>query len=139
MERVVLKCSLVNEIRFACELCDMPESGQTKEEISAEITEIEMLLTELLKYAEFEYTKPALDIRQVNLNIFVAALTKKYSEISAIKFHNHILSEQNDFLDTSLFRRAMLNLIGNSLRYAEDNNCDENNSGLGLAIVETIC
>ena len=173
----------LSRIRFACELINDPDSQELKKDITEEIDEVETLLTELLKYAEFEYTKPSMNVNLVNLRELCEQVRLKFSAISAIEIHNQVDPTIQVNLEYKLFKRALMNLISNSLRYAEsgiwisyayeknwvcvvveddgpgidtdaldyiktpfmrktnseDCNSDESNSGLGLAIVETIC
>jgi len=170
-------------MRFACELIDSPESFEIKSDIVEEIKEVENLLTELLRYAKFEYDQPLMNIRKANLHVSCKEVIEKLAVISAINIINNVPKDIMAYMEESLFKRALLNLVSNCLRYAkqnvwvsfsqqnelfciiveddgpginiddlqnvttpfvrktnlEDNNSDENNSGLGLAIVETIC
>jgi|GEM_PF-3285695 len=173
----------LSRIRFACELLDEPSSQQLKKNIVDEISEIELLLNELLLYAEFEYSQPSIKLQSIDLHLFCQQIIEQFEKVSAIKIHNLVAPGSIVTVDVNLFKRGIVNLVGNCLRYAnqnvwvsfatddqwrclvveddgpgitteelqyitlpfvrdsnaEDEHADANNSGLGLAIVETIC
>ena len=111
----------LSRIRFASELIDDPASQKLKSDIGEEINEIEDLLKELLLYSEFEYTKPALTLQTAELSVVSQQVIDKFVSISAIQIDNMINENIVLTLDIELFKRALANLIGNCLRYADEN------------------
>lgn len=96
------------------------EDRKTYKAIAEEVHEIESLISELLQYSQFEYERPNLKLAHIGLYHFVQPIVEKFSDMSGLQIHNEVPQDIIVTVDPTLFKRIIDNLLGNSLRFANE-------------------
>ncbi|MEW5816248.1 MAG: HAMP domain-containing sensor histidine kinase [Spirochaetota bacterium] len=93
------------------------------------------MITDLIEFVKMETGEWRLTHKETNLKEFLSAIAKRYSEDALIlkrNFYYNIDISDNIFvmMDSGLVSRALENIIGNAIRYTENEGTVEMNTGL---------
>ena len=105
-------------IRFALAMLPASADPQLSDGIQADLREIDQLIDELLRYAEFEHRVPVLQKQLVPLREFVDAVVQRYRHHQAIQITVDIDATATLLFDRNCLQRLLQNLLDNALRYA---------------------
>lgn len=105
-------------IKFALAMLPADTDHHLLQGIQTDINEIEQLVDEMLRYAEFEHRVPVLNKQHIDLRPFVEALVQRYSHHHNVKISVDIAEGSTLLFDANCLQRLLQNLLDNALRYA---------------------
>lgn len=119
----------VARIRFAVDMLadtdDIEERHQQREQIDADIEELNTLIDEILTYAKLEEGAPKLDWETIDLRDLVLQIVKETNALGKpIKVDSQLPNQKIMVtVDKRYLHRVLQNLAGNALRYANSTIC----------------
>lgn len=108
----------LSRIKFALVMLPADLDQQLLQGIQMDINEIEQLVDEMLRYAEFEHRVPVLSKQKIELRPFVEALVQRYSHHHNVQICVEIAEGSSLLFDPNCLQRLLQNLLDNGLRYA---------------------
>ncbi len=124
-------------IRFALAMLSAEADHQLIASIQADLGEIDQLVNELLRYAEFEHRVPVLQKQSIALRDFVEALVQRYQHHQNIRITVRIATDTTLLFDRLCLQRLLQNLLDNAFRYASSQIaicCQHDATGLLLSV-----
>ena len=124
-------------IRFALAMLSADADHQLINSIQADLSEIDQLVNELLRYAEFEHRVPVLQKQPIALREFVEALVQRYQHHQNIRITVNIPDDATLLFDRHCLQRLLQNLLDNAFRYADSQivvRCQLKASGTQLSV-----
>ncbi len=104
-------------IRFALAMLPNDAASERSRGIQADLQEIEQLVDEMLRYAQFEHALPRLQRQTLDLASFVSGVVARYQHQS-VRISIDVPAGVTVDFDSMCLQRALQNLIDNALRYA---------------------
>ncbi len=105
---------------------DMAEAEQPKpavkeliEQMSQALTELDMLVKEVLNYSRLEHGVSELKREEVSVSETVKKIIEQQQQLHPQLFFEDLSADTTIIVDSQLFHRAVVNLVRNAARFAE--------------------
>ncbi len=108
-------------MRFALEMDDEDADHPNRREASRALTELNELVSEVLRYARLQSSAPNLDLRSLSARQLIAEAIDKSQVPNQSKTLQSQLPQADIYImaDSAQYQRALGNLIANALKYAD--------------------
>lgn len=107
-------------LKFISHLLKAEQIEQSRQQILANISEIEENVYDYLRLAQNDYTEQGLSLQPVSVRTYCEQLINHFQTNSEIPLQLHVADDVPDHLhmDRTLVSRALNNLLSNALRFA---------------------